>query len=498
MADVFKLRTRSGEPSAVYYGKVKTSPGKWKREPLYSDKQSSRKRLAELQAQADKRHAGILSSDTDRLALPITTLAEMYAKSLSSEGRDPDHQRIAGWMTDKLIELGGWKFYRDITRDSMEKILQTLERKGRPHRIAISSLPAKALVNWLLPEGMPSPLAKVKRVREKGAKKTRERRAATAIELAAMMAVDMPDHRRLAYALAAYNGLRRNEAEGLTWDGTAYSDYLTPRLGRAHARYLDDPGDLLPQYPDQSPDARAGHVGTLAGGALLGGLALRLGRRGWASRRPRRCGLRPWPSWSRRWHCSAARSGPIRSRWRNCGGSGPWARKPAGGRPGQGPARAPGPKPMSEARLVQTVVVPIVLAAVLMVWVFLQIIRLQDVYRRSHPGVDGDVASAWTPTTWWIVVPFTLLWGLATIALHILTHRNYRGARAEKLGRAAVFSGLLGGCLFSLLFVWVLFVSRSLDLAFGPAVATFGPPLARPGGRGGVPGGSRRPGPHDS
>jgi hypothetical protein len=133
---------------------------------------------------------------------------------------------------------------------------------------------------------------------------------------------------------------------------------------------------------------------------------------------------------------------------------------------------------MSEARLVRKVVVPIVVAAVLMVWVFLRIDRLRQVFRGSHPEVDGDAASAWTPTTWWIVIPFTLMSGLATYVLHTLAHRNDDGPARNKLCQAAVFSSLLGGCLFSLLFVWVPFTFSNLDDALGPAAATFGPSLA--------------------
>jgi Patatin-like phospholipase len=144
--------------------------------------------------------------------------------------------------------------------------------------------------------------------------------------------------------------------------------------------------------------------------------------------------------------------------------------------PGSMPRRKP--KPMSEARLVRKVVVPIVVAAVLMVWVFLRIDRLRQVFRGSHPEVDGDAASAWTPTTWWIVIPFTLMSGLATYVLHTLAHRNDDGPARNKLCQAAVFSSLLGGCLFSLLFVWVPFTFSNLDDALGPAAATFGPSLA--------------------
>src|SRR4051812_2939547 len=76
---------------------------------------------------------------------------------------------------------------------------------------------AKAFVHAVLPEGRTNPLKKLKRVREKGATKTRERRAADDPDLRALFALDLPDQRRVAYALAAYNGLRRNELAKLTW-----------------------------------------------------------------------------------------------------------------------------------------------------------------------------------------------------------------------------------------------------------------------------------------
>ncbi len=130
MADVFKRKSSTGEALSIYYGKLKVVPGTWKRVSLYTDKESSRRRLRELQTEADQRRAGILTPDTDRLALPITTLAEQYGESLRTQGRDGDHLRIVKWMNEQLIELGGWKFYRDITRDSMGKILATLEGRG--------------------------------------------------------------------------------------------------------------------------------------------------------------------------------------------------------------------------------------------------------------------------------------------------------------------------------------------------------------------------------
>ena len=64
--------------------------------------------------------------------------------------------------------------------------------------------------------------------------------------------------------------------------------------------------------------------------------------------------------------------------------------------------------------------------------------------------------------------------------LHTLAHRDLRAVPTRpSWARPRVFSGLLGGCLFSLLFVWVLFTDQQpRRRSLGPAVATFGPPLA--------------------
>ena len=63
------------------------------------------------------------------------------------------------------------------------------------------------------------------------------------------------------------------------------------------------------------------------------------------------------------WIARHVRSGPIRSSWRNCGGWRRWPKERMSDLPIRARCRFPEPKPMSEARLVRKVVVPIVLAA---------------------------------------------------------------------------------------------------------------------------------------
>jgi hypothetical protein len=138
----------------------------------------------------------------------------------------------------------------------------------------------------------------------------------------------------------------------------------------------------------------------------------------------------------------------------------------------------PKPKPMHVARLVFRVVLPIVAGAGVMVWVFVQIVHLRAAFRQQYPNVDGGATSVWTPTTLWIVAGLTLLTGLVTVGLHAITHHTYGGPDRRRMGKAALFAGLLGGGLFSLLFVAILFAMPGAQGWLAPAIATFGPPLA--------------------
>jgi hypothetical protein len=143
------------------------------------------------------------------------------------------------------------------------------------------------------------------------------------------------------------------------------------------------------------------------------------------------------------------------------------------------PGRAePKPRRLTEAEFVRRIVAPIVLAAVLGGWAFLELMRLREIYRVWHPGADGDANAAWTPTTWWLVVGFILLSGLVTVAMHASTPESPGGPDRRKLGFAALLAGLLGGAHFSVSLVWLRFIVSDLQDALAPALATIVPPLA--------------------
>jgi len=223
MARVFKIKGRDSKKLAHWYGKVKIASKRWQRVKLFTDKVASERRLAKLQQQADQRAAGMQTVETDRLAMPLKELVKQYIQSLRSRNIDADHIRITEWSLGQLLEAGKWQRFADITVPSVESILPTLAGTAGYQNTFIKKL--KAFVHWALPDSWPDPLRKLKRVREKGAKKTRDRRAATVEEAAAFFAVwpQLPDDRHLCYALAMLNGLRRNEikrnhADRLTWE----------------------------------------------------------------------------------------------------------------------------------------------------------------------------------------------------------------------------------------------------------------------------------------
>lgn len=232
-----------------WHGRWRDADGKWKWRKLYRDKKSSRRAWQEFQTRTERRASGVTTADSERLNLPIQELAAQYIESMRVQKKDSEHIRISEWMLNRLIELGGWKKFADISRDGMEKAIAKLAADGMTASYQNKFIiRAKAFVNALLPEGWPHPLRKLTRVREKGGKRTRERRAATFGQLSALFAVDAAADRALPYALAAYNGLRRNEVNRLTW-GDLKLDAPIPFIGVRRKQGQDDTLDYVPIHP---------------------------------------------------------------------------------------------------------------------------------------------------------------------------------------------------------------------------------------------------------
>lgn len=250
MGNVFKLRGRNGKKSPIYYGKLKLAPGRWKRVALFSDKTASRRRLADMQRQTDQGSAGVMTAQLERLRRPLAELSKDYHVALRLQRKRDDHVRISEWMLKRLFELASWKMFADITPESLDKALAMLAAQGRTASYQNKFIArARAFVHWLLPEGWINPLKRVKRINERGAKRTRARRAASDAELTSLLALaDLPDNRRLAYALASLNGLRRNEIAGLKWNRLKLAATI-PFVELSQKQGTDDSLDNIPLHP---------------------------------------------------------------------------------------------------------------------------------------------------------------------------------------------------------------------------------------------------------
>ncbi len=268
---VFKIAMRDGKKSVSWYGKVKVAPRTWQKVKLFTDKLASERRLTELQKQADQRAAGMQTADTDRLALPVRELVKQYVASLRAQNVNQDHIRITEWSLNKLVGAGQWQRFADITAAGVESLLPTLARTAGYQNAFIKKL--KAFVHWALPDTWPDPLKKLKRVREKGAKKTRERRAASVEEAAAFFKVwpTLPGDRHLCYALAMLNGLRRNEikrddTDRLRW-GQLHLDATIPFIDLKQK--MGDALDHIPLHPYVAKLLRE-RMAAMPGAAVVG------------------------------------------------------------------------------------------------------------------------------------------------------------------------------------------------------------------------------------
>jgi integrase len=242
--------TRNGvcEQSANWYGRLREPGQPWRWVKLYTDKRASLRHWEDLRRKSEHSRAGLLRGDVDKLDRPIAELATEYHDALRAAGKDPEHVRISEWMLARCIELGKWKTWHDITVESLQLILIALEADGAVASYRNKFIArAKAFVTAFLPDDWAHPLRKLRRIREKGSKHTRERRAAPMAELSKLLTLDLPPHRTIAYALAAYGGLRRNEAARLLWSDITLEGDI-PFVAIRHKMRADEEPDYVPLH----------------------------------------------------------------------------------------------------------------------------------------------------------------------------------------------------------------------------------------------------------
>ncbi len=234
-----------------YYGRYKNEFGSWAKTPkLSNDRAAAQQMLNEIQRDADKRRAGIVTPLMDQAARPVAEHVKDYMDDLKRQHLDAMHLRITENTMTRLAELGQWRRLSDITADNVATILARLSEKG----LSVATvnrflMRAKAFVHWLLDRHRiaTDTLHKLKKTDERG-KRKRARRALTDDEVARLLKLT-PAHRADVYRFALLTGLRRKELHGLRWDDL-HIDGDEPYVQLREEQTKNGEADALPLHPD--------------------------------------------------------------------------------------------------------------------------------------------------------------------------------------------------------------------------------------------------------
>jgi hypothetical protein len=122
------------ERSTVWYGQYKKD-GKWKREPLYTDKQASAVRLAELVKAQERGEVGLVNPHKDHLEREIGEHVDDYMTHLRTEGGNPKHLSERERLVRTVIRECGFKTLRDVSADRITAFLAGLQKKPTPNNM---------------------------------------------------------------------------------------------------------------------------------------------------------------------------------------------------------------------------------------------------------------------------------------------------------------------------------------------------------------------------
>lgn len=236
--------------SPCWYGRWKDRDGRWKWHKLYTDKRASASRWEAFKTEQERRHAGVITATMDHAAVPLSQHAADYLADLKRGNANADHYRIASWMLNRLIDLGGWKRLSDVTADSLRGIIDRLQKDGATTSYANKYVSrAKAFMHWLKRNDRIEsfPLAGVKRANEQKAEKRRARRPLTDPQATALLAA-APEERRRKYLFALLTGLRRSELADLRW-GDLRLNSPVPFIQLREDQTKNGKADALPLHP---------------------------------------------------------------------------------------------------------------------------------------------------------------------------------------------------------------------------------------------------------
>jgi integrase len=120
------------ERSTVYYGQYKVR-GKWKRVPLFTDKQASSVRLAELVKAEERGEVGLVSPHKNSLERDIGEHVGDYMRHLRTEGGNPKHLSERERLVRTVLKECDFQTLADLNADKITAFLAHLQKKPTPN-----------------------------------------------------------------------------------------------------------------------------------------------------------------------------------------------------------------------------------------------------------------------------------------------------------------------------------------------------------------------------
>ncbi len=265
MGELFKTAR-----SEDWRGKIRLAAYEHKPAKYCTDKETSRRWHALLQAAVDRAASGeppradVLKELPRRLLASFGLVSELaekrrakylvnvddYVRELRTSGRDGKYVANAERYLKSIGAALKWRLLTDISRDSILKHAKTRRDGGAAARTVKNELSTvRAFVAWAVAARRldSDPLVNLPRFDLIGDKR-RQRRAFTRDELNRLLAIAGP--RELLYRLAVGTGLRRRELQRLQWRDVLIDDVDRPCIALRAEVTKSKRADVVPLHHD--------------------------------------------------------------------------------------------------------------------------------------------------------------------------------------------------------------------------------------------------------
>ena len=228
----------------------------------YTDRQATEQKARDLEKDAARRRAGLVTVDTDKACTPFGEALDAYLADPERLGRDDVYRYNIRKLLEKLARECDWSTLAGVRSDPLTRCLADHAKDGPPGENGKPQWRAKAprtlneyvttaqtFLSWCCGQKPPwllgNPLDRVELADE--SEKWRRRRALTPEQLQKFL--QLCGDRRYVYLTAALSGLRRGELAELQWgdvllDGDHPHIRLRPLANKARRE------DVIPLNPE--------------------------------------------------------------------------------------------------------------------------------------------------------------------------------------------------------------------------------------------------------